>query len=111
LPQSSIAVAHVSKAATDSRKQNAGAARFVSTTKTHLEVFADRRAWIDVVRERDGRVLDSVRSERWLGCAGVGKNLGFAIDANETYRIEVSEVDGNTIDLLAMPLSLPAGAR
>jgi molybdate transport system substrate-binding protein len=85
LPSSSIAVTRVAKNPSDARKQNAGAAQFNSTSNTHLEVFADRRAWIDVVRVRDGRALDSVRSERWLGCAGVGKT--WASQSTRTRRI------------------------
>jgi molybdate transport system substrate-binding protein len=111
LPSSALAVAHVAKSASDVRRQNAGAVQFQFASKTHLEVFTDRRAWIDVIRVRDGRVLESIRSERWLGCAGVNKNLGFAVDANEAYRIEVSEIDGNTIDVLAIPITLGSGAK
>jgi molybdate transport system substrate-binding protein len=111
LPSSSLAVARVANAASDTRQQNAGAVQFQFASKTHLEVFTDRRAWIDLIRVRDGRALQSIRSERWLGCAGVGKNLGFAIDANEAYRIEVSETEGASIDLLAMPIVRANEAR
>lgn len=90
--------------ASGARDQNAAVLRIASSASGHVEVFADRRAWFDVVRERDGRVLESIRSERWLGCAGVGKNLGFTLDASESYRIELSEFEGDTIDVLLMKL-------
>jgi molybdate transport system substrate-binding protein len=104
LPASMLSVARAGNAA--SRAQNGGVAEFIANASTHLEVFTDRRAWFDVIRKRDGRALESIRSERWLGCAGVGKNLGFKIEAGERYRIEISEVDGAAIDALLMPLDV-----
>lgn len=104
LPGSTFSLARMPKASNGARAQNAGVVRMSGGEGGHIEVFTDRRAWFDVIRERDGRVLDSVRSERWLGCAGVGKNLGFALDANERYRIEFSEIDGSAIDVLLMKL-------
>jgi molybdate transport system substrate-binding protein len=86
--------------------QSGGVVEYIANTSGHIEVFTDRRAYFDLIRKRDGRALDSIRSERWLGCAGVGKNLGFKVDAGERYRIEFLEVDGGAIDALLMPLDV-----
>lgn len=104
LPASALALARSPKLASGARAQNAAILRIAPHASGHVEVFTDRRAWFDVIRERDGRVLESIRSERWLGCAGVGKNLGFNLDASERYRIEFSEIEGNTIDALLVRL-------
>jgi hypothetical protein len=106
LPANALSLARTPKLVPGARADNAAILRIAPNADGHVEVFTDRRAWFDVIRERDGRVLDSVRSERWLGCAGVGKNLGFKLDAGERYRIEFSEIDGERIDVLLMKLDL-----
>lgn len=109
LPAATLSLARLSSATLPSTlmaARNGGVLEYVATVSTHIEVFTDRRAYFDLVRTRDGRALDSIRSERWLGCAGVGKNLGFKVEAGERYRIEFSEVDGPAIDALLMPLDL-----
>ncbi len=85
-------------------KQLGAVLSFAATESGHLEVFADRRGWIDVIRVRDGKPLDSIRSDRWLGCAGVGKNLGFRLEASENYRLELSEMEGATAQVLLIPM-------
>jgi hypothetical protein len=93
--------------------QNGGAMQFVAQTSGALEVFVDRRAWIDVIGlsgGRDGATLPSIRSDRWLGCAGVGKNLGFEVTAGETYSLQLSEIDGAVADALLMPM-LPMSTK
>ena len=79
-----------------------GAAEFTPATGGHLEVFLDQRAWIDVVRIQDQTAAVAVRSDRWLGCAGVGKNLGFNVSAGERYELRLSEIDGAHAAVLLM---------
>ncbi len=88
-----------------------GAAQFVATASDRLEVFVDRRAWIEVVRVTDQVSLAPVRSERWLGCAGVGKNLGFSISVGERYELRLSEVDGAQAAVLLMPMSVSTSTK
>jgi molybdate transport system substrate-binding protein len=105
LPASSLSLSRA-PAGGKSSQQSGGAVEFTARANEHIEVFADRRAWIDVVRVSDGATLQSVRSDRWLGCAGVGKNLGFRVAAGERYSLQVSEIDGDIIDVLLMPMQL-----
>jgi molybdate transport system substrate-binding protein len=82
-----------------------GAVEFTPATSGHVEVFVDRRSWIDVVRTRDQVAMESVRGDRWLSCAGVGKNLGFMVAAGERYELRLSEIDGPRAVALVMPMS------
>lgn len=81
-----------------------GAVQFVATETGRLEVFVDRRAWVDVVRVTDQTSLAPVRSDRWLGCAGVGKNLGFSLRSGERYELRLSEIDSAQASVLLMPM-------
>jgi molybdate transport system substrate-binding protein len=105
LPAASLSLSRA-PAGGKSSQQSGGAVEFKASASEHIEVFADRRAWIDVVRISDGAALESIRSDRWLGCAGVGKNLGFRVTAGERYSLQVSEIDGGSIDVLLMPMQL-----
>jgi len=88
-----------------------GSVAFTASQNGHLEVFLDRRAWVDVVHVADKKALDSVRSDRWLGCAGVGKNLGFAVTAGERYELRLSRIDGPGVSALLMPMTITPTAQ
>lgn len=88
-----------------------GVAAFTAPSNGHLEVFLDRRAWVDVVRAGDGKALNSIRSERWLGCAGVGKNLGFDVKAGERYELRLTRIDGPRVTALLMPMVVKSAAH
>ncbi len=85
-----------------------GVVEFTAPVSGHLEVFLDRRAWIDVVRVQDQSPAAAVRSDRWLGCAGVGKNLGFTVTAGERYELRLSEIESPQAAALLMPMQLPS---
>lgn len=88
-----------------------GATAFVAQASGRIEVFVDRRAWVDVVRVKDQVVMGPQRSDRWLGCAGVGKNMGFDVVAGERYELRLSEIDAPEATALVMPLAAaPAAA-
>ncbi len=87
-----------------------GVVEFTAPVSGHMEVFVDQRAWIDVVRVRDQTVATAVRSDRWLGRAGDGKNLGFAVVAGEKYELRLSEIDNAQAAVLLMPMQLTATA-
>lgn len=82
-----------------------GAVEFTAASSGHVEVFLDQRAWIDVVQMRDQVALKSLRADRWLSCAGVGKNLGFNVRAGERYELRLSEIDNARAAVLIMPMS------
>ena len=82
-----------------------GTTAFVAQSSGRIEVFVDRRAWVDVVRVRDQVAMAPQRSDRWLGCAGVGKNLGFDVVAGERYELRLSEIDAPEATVLLMPLA------
>jgi molybdenum ABC transporter molybdate-binding protein len=86
-----------------------GAVEFTASSNGHVEVFVDQRAWIDVVQVRDQVALKSLRADRWLGCAGVGKNLGFNVIAGERYELRLSEIDNARAVVLIMPMSPESG--
>lgn len=88
-----------------------GALQFVAADSGRMEVFADRRAWIDVVRVANQESLASVRGERWLGCAGVGKNIGFLLRAGERYELRLSEFESAQAAVLLMPMAEPVPGR
>ncbi len=88
-----------------------GSVAFTASKNGHLEVFLDRRAWVDVVRVTDNKALESVRSERWLGCAGVGKNLGFEVTAGERYELRLSRIDGPRVAALLMPMVVKSATQ
>jgi molybdate transport system substrate-binding protein len=81
-----------------------GAAAFTVAADGQYEVFLDRRAWIDIALARTGEALGSLRSDRWLGCAGVNKNLGFMLKAGVSYVLQLSEMDSETVSALIMPI-------
>ncbi len=83
-----------------------GVVEFTAPLSGHLEVFLDQRAWIDVVRAQGQTAAASVRSDRWLGCAGVGKNLGFDVVLGERYELRLSEVENAQAAVLLMPMQL-----
>jgi molybdenum ABC transporter molybdate-binding protein len=87
-----------------------GTVEFTATTSGHVEVFVDQRAWIDVVQVRDQVALKSLRADRWLGCAGVGKNLGFKVTAGERYELRLSEIDNARATVLVMPMQPESSA-
>jgi len=82
-----------------------GALSFTPAVSGHVEVFLDRRGWIDIVRARDQKPLESLRADRWLGCAGVGKNLGFMVEKGERYELRLSEIEVPRVDVLLMPIA------
>jgi len=82
-----------------------GNMQFTAGETGRVEVFVDRRAWIDVVRLADDVSLAPTRGDRWLGCAGVGKNLGFLLQAGERYELRLSEVDSAQAAVLLMPMA------
>jgi len=86
-----------------------GALSFVAKASGRIEAFIDRRAWVDVVRIKDQAAMPPNRSDRWLGCAGVGKNMGFDVVAGERYELRLSEMDAATATVLVMPLAAPSG--
>ncbi len=81
-----------------------GAVEFTANRSGHFEVFVDQRAWIDVVQVRDQVALKSLRADRWLGCAGVGKNLGFIVTAGERYELRLSEINNARAVVMIMPM-------
>lgn len=83
-----------------------GIATFTAPVSGHLEVFLDRRAWVDVIRAGDRKALDSIRSERWLGCAGVGKNLGFDVKAGERYELRLTRIEVPRAAAMLMPMAV-----
>ncbi len=95
----------VKRAQGKSNRAFGGAVEFTPTTSGHVEVFVDRRSWIDVLRVRDQVALESLRGDRWLSCAGVGKNLGFMVTAGERYELRLSEIDSSRAIALVMPVS------
>lgn len=99
--------------ATDAKSSGTwgGVTAFTASRSGHLEVFLDRRAWVDVVRLSDRKALDSVRSERWLGCAGVGKNLGFEVTAGERYELRLTRIDAPRVAALLMPMTIKSAAQ
>ncbi|HNY45670.1 MAG TPA: hypothetical protein PKN64_01815, partial [Casimicrobium sp.] len=80
----------------------------VAKASGRIEAFIDRRAWVDVVRIKDQAAMPPNRSDRWLGCAGVGKNMGFDVVAGERYELRLSEMDAATATVLVMPLAAPS---
>ncbi len=87
-----------------------GVVSFVAPRTGHLEVFTDQRAWIDIVRSDDGSVAAAIRSDRWLGCAGVGKNLGFQVVAGVRYQLRLTRVESARIGVLLMPMAVAAAS-
>lgn len=88
-----------------------GSVAFTALQSGHLEVFLDRRAWVYLVRMSDKKALDSIRSDRWLGCAGVGKNLGFTVTVGEHYELRLSRVDGPVVAALLMPMTIVSAVQ
>lgn len=82
-----------------------GTMQFVARETGRTEIFVDRRAWIDVVRVADQVSIAAMRGDRWLGCAGVGKNLGFVLQAGERYELRLSEIDNTQAAILIMPIA------
>lgn len=87
-----------------------GAVEFTAITAGHVEVFVDQRAWIDVVQLHDQVAAKSLRADRWLSCAGVGKNLGFNVIAGERYELRLSEIDNARAAVLIMPMQPDSSA-
>jgi molybdate transport system substrate-binding protein len=81
-----------------------GSAVFSVTGTGQYEVFLDQRGWIDVALAETGEVLPSIRSDRWLGCAGANKNLGFLLKAGVRYQLQLSEIEKPTLNLLIAPI-------
>jgi hypothetical protein len=42
-----------------------------------------------------------------LGCAGVGKNMGFDVVAGESYELRLSEMNATSASVLVMPIGGP----
>jgi hypothetical protein len=108
LPQTSLGFGREAK-----RKDSGafgGALSFVAKASGRIEAFIDRRAWVDVVRIKDQAAMPPNRSDRWLGCAGVGKNIGFDVVAGERYELRLSEMDAATATVLVMPLAAPSAS-
>lgn len=87
-----------------------GVVEFTANRSGHFEVFVDQRAWIDVVQVRDQVALKSLRADRWLGCAGVSKNLGFNVTAGEHYELRLSEIDNARAGVMIMPMQRESSA-
>jgi molybdate transport system substrate-binding protein len=81
-----------------------GAVNLGALKPGHYEVFLNRKAWVDLV-DAQGKALASVRSERWLGCAGVNKNIGFTVTTSGDYTLQLSQVEGDRIEVLVAPLT------
>jgi molybdate transport system substrate-binding protein len=81
-----------------------GALSLPSLAPGHYEILLNRRAWVDLV-DAQGKALASVRSERWLSCAGVNKNIGFVVPTAGTHSLRLSQVEGDRVELLVAPLA------
>jgi molybdate transport system substrate-binding protein len=81
-----------------------GSAAFTVRANGQYEIFLDQRGWIDVALADTGEVLPSIRSDRWLGCAGVNKNLGFLLKSGVRYQLQLSEIEKPTLNVLIAPI-------
>ena len=107
-PAEALIFSRHSREKADGKKSSfGGVVEFTATASGHLEVFLDQRAWIDVVHVLGQTAAAAVRSDRWLGCAGVGKNLGFDVVAGERYELRLSEIESPQVAALLMPMRLP----
>ncbi len=81
-----------------------GSATFSVQAAGQYEVFSTQRGWIDIAVADSGELLASVRSDRWLGCAGVNKNLGFMLKPGVRYQLQLSEMVREDVGVLIAPV-------